>query len=417
MWHRFTFPTLLIAIFGSLILTSCLTPARPAWTDDEVAVLRSLWIGSLPALPPDPSNRYADNPDAARLGEQLFSDTRFSANGEVACATCHHPDSTFQDGRNLAKGIGTTTRRTMPLMGTAYSPWFFWDGRKDSQWSQALGPMENPVEHGGDRAMFAHLIVQHYRSPYEAVFGPLPDLSGVPQHATPIIEGKMRANWDTLSPTNQEAVSRIFANIGKAIAAYERTLIPGPSRFDGYVEAVLNGNQQAARTIYNQDEIAGLRLFIGKGNCTRCHNGPLLTDHYFHNTGVPADANLLDDQGRAQAIQQVLGDEFNCLGKYSDAQPDDCAELRFMITDGDELIRAFKPPSLRNVAVRAPYMHAGQYASLNDVIRHYSEAPQAPNGHSELEPLHLTDDEIRQLVAFLTTLTEDGFASQDGQTP
>src|SRR5690606_15553813 len=107
----------------------------------------SLSIKSLPPLPPDPSNRYGDDPRAAALGHQLFFDTRLSANGKVSCATCHDPGRDFQDGLPLAVGVGTNTRRTMPIAGTAYSPWMFWDGRKDSQWSQALGPLESPVEH------------------------------------------------------------------------------------------------------------------------------------------------------------------------------------------------------------------------------------------------------------------------------
>src|SRR5690606_38791054 len=109
---------------------------QPTWSEAELVTLRALWIGSLPDLPPDPSNRYADDPQAAAFGQQLFFDTRFSANGQVACATCHLPDRLFQDDLPLAQGIGTTTRRTMTILGIAYSPWLFWDGRKDSLWAQ-----------------------------------------------------------------------------------------------------------------------------------------------------------------------------------------------------------------------------------------------------------------------------------------
>jgi cytochrome c peroxidase len=293
----------------------------------------------------------------------------------------------------------------MPLAGTAYSPWFFWDGRKDSQWAQALGPLENPVEHGGDRTQYVHLIAQHYRAEYEALFGPLPELSHLPAHAGPVADGTAQAAWAAMSKADQETVSRIYANIGKAIAAYERRLLPGAARFDTYVAAVLAGDSETMATTLSADEVAGLRLFIGKANCLQCHNGPLFTDNHFHNTGVPSAPDLPEDSGRLHGAEQVWTDEFNCLSPYSDAEPDDCAELRFMVRTGHELERQFKAPSLRNVAQRPPYMHAGQFASLEEVLAHYNQAPQAPTGHSEVQALHLTSTEIHQLITFLHTLS------------
>ena len=378
---------------------------RATWTDEEIATLRSLWIGSLPALAPDPSNRYSEDPAAAALGEKLFFDTRFSGNGQVACATCHQPQLTFQDGIPLAHGIGTTTRRTMPIAGTAYSPWLFWDGRKDSQWAQALGPLENPVEHGGNRTQYAHLIEQHYKAEYEAIFGPMPDLSTLAASAGPVVDGAARAAWDAMSDEDRQRVTHVYANLGKAIAAYERRIMPAPSRFDTYVEAVIKGDTKLMETTFTPDELAGGRLFIGKANCLQCHNGPLLTDNHFHNTGVPPAPGQPEDRGRTLGAQQVLADEFNCLSAYSDAGADDCAELRYMVAEGHELERQFKAPSLRNVAERAPYMHAGQFATLEDVLDHYSRAPVAPAGHSELQPLTLSGTEMAQLIAFVKTLS------------
>jgi cytochrome c peroxidase len=311
----------------------------------------------------------------------------------------------FQDGKPLSEGVGTTNRRAMPLAGSAYSPWFFWDGRKDSQWAQALGPLESAVEHGGNRTQYAHLIEQQYKADYEAIFGPLPDLSTLPANAGPVEDAGARAAWEAMSEQNRQAVSRVYANIGKAIAAYERGIMPAPARFDTYVAAVINGDNEAMEATLAPDEVAGLRLFIGKANCTQCHNGPLLTDNHFHNTGIPAVAGLPDDRGRALGAPQVLADEFNCLSPYSDAGADDCAELRFMVAEGHELERQFKPPSLRNVAGRAPYMHAGQFDSLEAVVEHYNTAPAAPAGHSEIEPLNLSALELNQLVAFLQTLS------------
>ena len=207
-----------------------------------------------------------------------------------------------------------------------------------------------------------------------------------------------------MSKQDQQAVTLIYVNMGKSIAAYERHLIPGASRFDNYVEAIIQNDYQSANQILNPDEVAGLKLFIGDAHCTNCHNGPLFTNNDFHNTGVPLAQGLPDDIGRAKGVQQVLNDEFNCLSVYSDAQPDQCTELNFLVIDNDKLIHQFKPPSLRNVAERGPYMDAGQFATLEEVLKHYNTAPEAPIGHSELEPLHLSQKQLEQIIAFLKTL-------------
>lgn len=389
------------------ILFGC--SAQPtAWSEAEVEILQSLWIGSLPPLAPDSSNQYGDDAQAAALGEKLFFDTRFSSNGEVACASCHDPEKNFQDGLPRAQGVGTTNRRAMPIAGTAYSPWLFWDGRKDSQWAQALGPLESAVEHGGTRTQYVKLIQAYYKDEYEAIFGALPDFSDAsrfPEPAAPVSDEAAAANWEAMTAEDREAVTRVYVNMGKAIAAYERTIMPGESRFDQYVESILANDGATAETILSADEIAGLKLFIGEANCTRCHNGALFTDNDFHNTGVPAIENLPEDTGRALGAQQVLADEFNCLSVYSDAAPEDCSELKFMLTEGEALERAYKPPSLRDVAQRAPYMHAGQFTTLEGVLNHYNEAPAAPMGHTELELLHLSEAQLNQIIAFLKTLS------------
>jgi cytochrome c peroxidase len=390
----------LAAVAGS----SWLHPGVPGWSSAETKLIASLSLSTLPELASDPSNAVADAPAAAALGRALFFDTRLSGNGKVACATCHLPDRQFQDGAPLATGMGRTNRRTMPIAGTAYSPWLFWDGRKDSQWSQALGPLESAVEHGADRTQIARLIAANYSVDYQAIFGALPDVSALPEHATPLGSDVAKASWAALSESQQDQINRVFANIGKAIAAFERTIEPRPTRFDLYADALAAGRDTTG--ILTPGELAGLRLFVGKGECTNCHNGPLLTDQHFHNTGVPAVAGLPEDRGRVVAITQVAADPFNCLGPYSDAGPADCAELRYMDREGDDLVRAYKPPSLRGVMERAPYMHAGQFATLAAVIHHYNDAPAAPAGHSELKPLALSETEMAALEAFLGTLGE-----------
>jgi cytochrome c peroxidase len=373
------------------------------WSAAEVDEIRSLWLGELEPLPADPSNRFADDSAAVAFGHKLFFDTRLSSNGRVSCATCHLPERQFQDDVPLATGVGRTDRRTMPLAGTAYSPWFFWDGRKDSQWAQALGPLESPVEHGGTRALYAHVVAEHYRAEYEGIFGALPELAGVPRAAGPVDDAAARTAWDALPEARREEVTQVFVNLGKALAAYERRLQPGVSRFDRYAERLL-ADGHAPDSILTPDEEAGLRLFIGKANCTQCHNGPLFTDDHFHNTGVPAVASLPEDPGRARGARQVLEDEFNCRSRYSDARPEECSELEFLIPEGHELVRAYKPPSLRGAATRPPYMHAGQIATLAGVIEHYDRAPAAPAGETELRRLRLGRRERAQLEAYLRSL-------------
>jgi cytochrome c peroxidase len=261
------------------------------------------------------------------------------------------------------------------------------------------------VEHGASRTQLAHEVGERYRDEYEAVFGPLPSLAGLPRHAGPVADGAWRAAWARIPPTRQEDVSRVYANIGKAIAAYERRIGFTPSRFDRYVEAELAGRPHTPASAMTEDEVGGLRLFVGRASCVNCHNGPRLTDDHFHNTGVPLPAAALPyDSGRAVGVRQAVAGEFSCTSRYSDAKADACDELRFAATEGEELVRAYKTPSLRGVAQRAPYMHAGQLATLADVIAHYDRAPAAPAGHSELRPLRLTARERRQIEAFLRTL-------------
>ena len=258
------------------------SPAPGEWTPAEIDLLRSLWIGNLPPLPPDPSNAVADDPRAAHLGKRLFFDTRLSSNGEVACATCHQPEQLFSDGLAVAEGVAKGERHTMGLVGAAYGPWMFWDGRKDSLWSQALAPLENPLEHGGNRLDFVALLIADdtYREEYEALFGPLPERVG-----------------------DEPATTTAFSNMGKSIAAYERLLIPGASQFDRYVQALMEHDGLQAGSILTTEQTAGLQLFIGKAQCINCHNGPLFTNNEFHNTAVLPATGKLPSLGRVGAVR------------------------------------------------------------------------------------------------------------------
>lgn len=387
---------------------------RDTWSAQERATIASMRLKEAGERPADPSNAYEARTQAATLGRALFDDKRLSKNGQVACASCHSASGQFEDGRRLGQGLATGKRRTMPVMGASHSAFLFWDGRKDSAWSQALGPLEDPAEHGGNRVRLARLVLTHHKKAYEAVFGPAPDIGPLPQDASPLGTPAEQAAWAALAPASRDAVNRVFANMGKAIAAYERQVSYGESRFDRYAEATVRGDALGQEVLTPQ-EVRGLRAFITKGQCVTCHNGPLLTDHAFHNTGVPPLEPARPDRGRIAGLKKLLADEFNCLGPYSDAKPAQCGELQFLATDDPGALGAFRTPSLRNVAARPPYMHAGQFADLEQVLAHYARAPKAVLGHSELArpgdrhaeraPIRLSEADIRDVAAFLSTLT------------
>jgi cytochrome c peroxidase len=391
-------------LVGAALAGSSGDGASDGWSVDEVVILSSMRLSELPPTPIDPSNAYEASPAAVNLGQRIFHDRRFSGDGAVSCASCHQSDIGFQDGRALAVGVGTGTRRTMPVTGAGYSPFLFWDGRKDSLWSQALGPLEDAAEHGGNRQAHAHLLQTQYRASYEAVFGAMPEMARLPEAASPLGTPSQQAAWRSMSEQSRHDVSTVFANMGKALAAYQKTLRHAPSPFDRYAEGVVSGNAEAFVQIGVREK-NGLRLFIGKAQCITCHNGPLLTDQHFHNTAVAPRTPGQPDPGRHAAIAKVINDEFNCLGRYSDARPQQCDELRFLAEADNTMVAAFKTPGLRNAAARAPYMHAGQLASLDDVVRHYAKAPRAANGRSELMQVRLSDSEVRDLVAFIDTLS------------
>ncbi|MGB5690549.1 MAG: cytochrome c peroxidase, partial [Woeseiaceae bacterium] len=346
-----------------------------AWSAEEVSVLQSLWLESLPELPPDPSNAVAENPLAVEFGRALFFDTRFSANGSISCATCHQPERHFTDGLPKGVAIGMSKRNTPSIVGTAYSPWLYWDGRRDSQWSQALSPLEDPDEHASNRLIIIAIVVEdkNYWRMYESVFG------------------------------EAASVDTMYSNIGKAIAAFERTIMPTTSRFDEYVAAVVAGDTERQAGLFSEDEIRGLRLFIGEANCTQCHNGPLLTNNEFHNTGLINFPGEAPDKGRIAGVREVLEHAFNCRGPHNDDPERNCNELDFART-GPELIGAFRTPSLRNLENTAPYGHKGQLATLADVLAHYNAAPDAMIGHNESKPLDLNARELAQIETFLRTL-------------
>jgi len=410
-------PAVPLLIFAWVVWQYLPVPIPSAWTDSELAVLESLSLNSLPPAPPDAGNAWSDNRTAAELGHHLFFDERLSGNGAVSCASCHQPEFAFTDQLKTGVGAGQGDRNTMGLLGVAHSPWFFWDGRKDSLWAQALEPFENPKEHAANRMQLVRLVATDdtYRRLYESVFGALPDVEDserYPDHASPLGDHKIQQAWYNMSESDRHQVSGVFVNMGKALAAYQRLLMPGPALFDEYVAAVQKTGDIQQPDLVAREQLAGMRLFIGRAQCVDCHNGPLFTNNAFHNTGVMSAPGMLPSLGRTAGLRMATDDPFNCLGEFSDSAPEDCTELRFA-RGGEEMLGAQRTPSLRNLSLTAPYMHAGQLDTLSDVINHYNAAEVAVVGHNEIEPMRLRAVERRQLESFLLTL--DGPIATDAR--
>jgi cytochrome c peroxidase len=282
----------------------------------------------------------ADNPlteARVRLGRQLFFDPILSADGTVACASCHRPERGFSSGEARPRGVhGRRGRRRAPtLFNRAYGASFFWDGRSATLEEQALRPIEDPDEMGAQLPDVVRRLRAHagYKARFAAAF---PD--GV-----------------------------TAANLGRALAGFERVLLRGGSAIDRFIAGAPGDG-------LTRDQRQGLWLYDSKGRCWRCHAGPNYTDEQYHNTGVSWGQRPLD------------------LG-------------RFAVTGRDADRGKFKTPTLRGVALTAPYMHDGSLATLEEVVAFYNRGGGAnPHRDPALAPLGLSPDEVRALVAFLKAL-------------
>ena len=398
------FLTLLLSFKSSIVIAN-------QWSEAELSILRSLSLKRLPALPKSPSNQYADDSRAQQLGKQLFFDKNLSANQQLSCASCHQPDNFFTDGLVRGVGVNATGRNTPTVVGSAWQRWFYWDGRRDSLWSQALIPFEAPDEMGSTRLAVVRYIAQDqtYAQHYEALFGSIDPVildKSLPQHAGPLGDQSSKNNWYRLPLRTQKAINVMYVNLGKAIAAYERTLVYQPTRFDAYVEQIFN--KESGEPLLSEQEIAGLKLFIDaeKTQCLQCHNGATFSNGGFHNIGTGNFSGDTLDFGRFLGLQAVLMDEFNCVGEYSDAEASQCSAIRFLNKSHHiPLHGAYKTPSLRNVSQTAPYFHDGRFSSLMEVVNYYNNPP-VDNGQHELLPLNLTQREVSDLSMFLKSLTE-----------
>lgn len=383
------------------------------FTPEEIG--RILEHSPLGLPPADPTNAVADQPQAAELGQVLFFDPRLSRDLTVSCATCHIPARGFTDGKAMAEAFHLHLK-VPTLWNVAWNRWFFWDGRSDSLWAQALKPLENPREHGGSRLQFAHLVERdpRLRSRYETVFGALPDLSDprrFPPRGGPIDDPArpdLAEAWCRVSPEDQELIDRIFANLGKAIAAYERRLVSRRSRFDVFVEGLRDRDPEKQAAL-SPRERSGLKLFIGRGQCRLCHGGPNFTDGEFHNLGILSGPHG-PPPSRDRGLLELARDPFNSKGIFSDDRRAGEEKLNYLSVSQD-LWGEVKTPGLRNVAKTSPYMHQGQFTTLADVVRFYSDlrgmVQAGDQEHAILVPLRLRKDDAEALVAFLESLTDE----------
>jgi cytochrome c peroxidase len=453
--------TAVLARFLLLGISVVLLGAQCGDDDDGPAVVFSAaessqmqLLANLPAVPASPTNAFANSAAAAALGKQYYFDARFSGplthsdntiapsgNGvpgqtsRISCSRCHNPSTGFSDQRSVpddtSLGASFTGRNAPTLYNVAYQTWYFWDGRKDSLWSQALGPTESSIEHDGNRVAFAMVIRDHYASLHGAVFGPLPvelnDLGTTyPFPAPPAapdfpLQGRPGAgptaggfaNYDALPAGHKLAVNRVFADFGKSIEAYERLIVSRNSRFDQFVAS----GSVSGLSLSEQN---GLKIFLGKGRCILCHSGPNFTDNAFHNIGV-AQAGLhvpAGDNGRFDGIPQVVADPFNGIGVFSDNAAAGATKLSGVVTDPSQLGQ-FKTPTLRSIGETGPYMHTGQIKTLRDVIVFYNAGgdPSGFVGTRQLIPLGLTPSEIDDLTAFLLTLDGEELPASVTSTP
>lgn len=331
----------------------------------------------------DPSNRVSGNADAVAFGGALFVDPRLSRSGTIACASCHQPDRSFVDGLPRGRGIVEADRNTTTLFNVGGQRWYGWDGASDNLWAQSLRPLFDTREMGGDAQHLAHVVRNDatLRAGYAQVFG--------------------------YPPAADDEV--VAVDVGKALAAFQETLVTGRTSFDDYRDALARGDAAAAAR-YPAAARRGLVTFIGEGNCTSCHSGPRFTNGEFGDVGIPyfvAPGRV--DAGRHDGIRRLKESRYTLLGPFSDDPARSTAASTRYVAPEHRNFGEFRVPSLRNVARTAPYMHNGSIPTLREVVRHYSgidENRLHADGVRVLKPLGLSKYDTDDLVAFLESLSE-----------
>ena len=404
-WHHVSF---------KLMVGPHKTDTKEVLSETEISVIKSLWLKPGRDVPHDHSNAVADNLDAAKFGQAIFFDPTFSRNRQVSCATCHQPERYFTDGKMQSQGLSKVSRNAPSLIGVVYNQWYYWDGRRDSLWAQALAPFEAMQEMGLTRIEVLQVIAKtpKYYEAYNKLFGTLPEwiiLNKTQLNPASPIGGEVeKATWKTIPPRDKRTINTAFANIGKTIAAYERKLLPAPALFDRYVELLVNQGKDKAQKVFTPRQLAGMKLFVsGKSQCLTCHNGPLLSNQSFHNIGTGSSEENIQDMGRVLGIQAVLLDQFNCQGRYNDASRRSCEKLKYINRQeiGALMNGAFKVPSLRNLSHTAPYMHDGRFTTILEVLKHYQNPPDKTRTIHEISKLELSDQDLENIAEFLLTLS------------
>jgi len=368
-------------------------------------------------LPDSPTNRVADDPDAAALGHFLFFDPRLSSSGLFRCANCHDPHQDFHDGKRISDDGETLVHRNTPTASNgAIYQWLYWGGRCDSLWCQAANPIENDLEMNSSRLAVAHVVYDDpdLRDSYEQLFGPMPQLDDprFPDSARPdpkAPDSQDAINWATLSTTDQDDVSEVLANVAKSIAAYERELVRLEAPFDTFVDGLDDGDPDKLAAL-SPAAVRGLELFVGEAGCARCHGGPMFTFEEHVNTGLGTRPWLLtEDTGRWDGHVELLKEDFSTFGPWSD-DPSVGDALLAAVGDAptEADMGAYRAPSLRNIALSAPYMHGGHFDTLEEVVEFYvflDETPVFGERDPRLQPLDLSAKDAADLVAFLESLT------------
>ena len=336
--------------------------------------------------PPDPTNRVADDPSAAALGLTLFETGKLSPQ-LVGCRSCHNPALLLTDGKEVPpEGTSFGTRNVPSIVLAGYRPVLSWAGVADSLWMLSVLPVELDFEYGSTRLFAAHAIFANYKAEYEAIFGPMPPLDDPTRFPATGMPGM--PSWASMTLADQDAVTRVLVNMGKAIAAYLRSLRVAPSALDAYASGQLD-----ALTSKQKD---GLLAFFSAG-CAQCHYGPRLSNDSFHNLRFPSGKpDHTADTGRSDGIPFYLASEFRRTGKFSDA-PTSTPAIDPIVTPN--LVGAFKTPDLRGVAFTLPYGHGGTYGGLTSVIEAHRTSGM-PAGSTLT-----TGDAERFLIPFDAALT------------
>lgn len=336
-----------------------------------------------PARDPDPSNRVSGNPEAISFGRTLFFDPALSAEGTLSCASCHQPERGFTDGMERAVGQEVLDRNTPSLFNLHLNRWFGWAGDSDNLWAQSILPVLAPNELAQTpQAVAMRMKAPPFAASYQRVFGNIQD------------------------HRDQE----VLVNIGKALAAFQETIVTGETPFDRFLSAVNRQDWEAAKD-YPVSAQRGLSLFLGRGNCSFCHSGPNFTNGAFHDAGVEyfvAPGRV--DFGRHSGVRAVQSSPYNLAGGYSDDPQKSGAWAVEQIRTKHSDFGTFRVPSLRNAALTAPYMHNGSLSDLAAVIDHYSEINIErlhADGEAILVPLDLNAQEKQDLLDFLNSLTAE----------